>query len=65
MADKPIIGSDEPRDQHGKFYAETSVMAAIKEFQFREGMASFSEATRALILVAFNTPGVFGGYTIK
>jgi hypothetical protein len=65
MADKPIIGSTEPRDQHGKFYAERSVMAAIKEFQYREGMSSFSEATRALILEAFSTPGVFGGYVIK
>lgn len=64
-AAQPVIGAAEPRDQHAKFYAEQSVMAAIKEFQYREGMSSFSQAARALILLAFQHPGVFGGYSIK
>lgn len=64
-APKPVLGATEPRDEHNKFYAEQSVKDAIKEFQIREGFASYSEACRALILVAFMHPGVYGGYEIR
>jgi hypothetical protein len=65
MDGKPIIGATEPRDEHNKFYGEASIKAAVKEFQFREGLSSYSEALRALVLLGFQSPGGFGGYEIR
>jgi hypothetical protein len=62
---KPVIGASEVKDSHNKVYTEASMTAAIKDFQHREGYASFSEAGRALWLIAFSHPAVFGGYSIK
>ena len=61
----PAIGITELRDQHAKVYCERSVINAIKEYQHREGLASFSEAGRALWLIAFENKKVFGGYVYR
>ncbi|AAN02145.1 gp91 [Mycobacterium phage Barnyard] len=62
---KPVIDAGEPRTEHNKFYGEASLKRAVKEFQYREGLASYSEALRALVLLGFQSPGGFGGYEIR
>ncbi|AZS12631.1 hypothetical protein HWB99_gp095 [Mycobacterium phage DrLupo] len=65
MDGKPIIKANEPRDEHNKFYSEASFKAAVKEFQFREGLPSYSQALYTLVLLGFQSPGGFGGYEIR
>lgn len=62
---KPIIGQSELKDRHAKSYVEASVIDAIESFRIREGMGSFSEALRAMLLLGFQHPSAFGGYVIK
>lgn len=57
----PEIDMSELDDQHFKTYMSKSMKAAVRRFARREGLTD-SEAGRVLILVAFQSPGVFGGY---
>lgn len=62
-SNKPQIDVAENNDQQYKIYMSKSMKHTIKAFARREGMTD-SEAGRALMLRAFNDPGVFGGYDL-
>jgi hypothetical protein len=49
------IDPQELKDTHNKIYTEKSLHTAVKAFQKENGLESFSEAGRALWLIAFQS----------
>lgn len=44
-----------PKDTHCKIYVERQLQNAVKQFQIREGLNSFSEAGRKLWIIALES----------
>lgn len=52
------VNPTETKSVHCKIYVEPSIDKEIKGFQLREGLASYSEAGRKLMLLGLESLGV-------